>query len=147
MSNAFQQIGPRSGSDAASLAQDRQQALPLQRQQPPARALGRILSTGNLCTRRQQIDNVADLAGHSAGLDHAGPPGNQRRRNPAFVDPTLVAAKGRVLGIGPAGPARDIALFRSGDVGRVVAARLLGAAAVVVEHQHHGVVGRAALFE
>jgi len=59
-------------------------------------------------------------------------------RRPSLMNPAFVAAKGSVLGIGPTGPARDVTLLGPGDVGRIIAACLLRAAAIVVEHQHYG---------
>lgn len=41
----------------------------------------------------------------------------------------------------------DVVLLRAGDVGRVVASRLRRASTVVVEDQHHGVLGRAEVIQ
>src|SRR5262245_36205146 len=95
----------------------------------------RPLAAGQLQERWHQVDDVAGVVPQlAAGGDAPGPVGEQRRGDPALVDPGLVPAEGRVGDRGPAGAQAEVARGRAGlrlRVVAVVADHELGAGAVV----------------
>lgn len=83
---------------------------------------------------------MAKLASHFAGLNVAGPAGDEGGADAAFVNPAFVAAEGSVLGPAPGGTDGGVGADDAGLLGVVATAGFFGAAAVVGEEHDERVV-------
>src|SRR5207245_1724563 len=118
---------------ARSGLEDRREALALERRDLAALDAPRIVRLADGDARR---DEVAGLIRERVALpDHGGPGGDERRRDPAFVDPVLVETEGRIRGVRPRKPVA-LERFLCPDRRPLLApVDLLGAAAVVGEEE------------